>query len=72
MQQSGHFIWGTVAAVGVAYPTLFYAKGLDGRIDDPIAGGKTVEFGSQAVAADRGGVTPMVVHFRLRPDPLAH
>jgi hypothetical protein len=54
MQRSGHFHLCTVAAVGVAYPTVFYAKGLDGRIDDPNAGGKAVGFGSQAVAAYRG------------------
>jgi hypothetical protein len=29
---------------GVAYPTVFYAKGLDGRIDDPNAAGKAVGF----------------------------
>jgi hypothetical protein len=40
MQRSGHFHLCTVAAVGVAYPTVFYAEGLDGRIDDPNAGGK--------------------------------
>jgi len=43
-----------VAAVGVSYPTVFYAKGLGERIDDPNAGGKAVGFGSQAVAAYRG------------------
>jgi hypothetical protein len=53
MQRCGHFDLCTVAAVGVAYPTVFYAKGLDGRIDDPNAGGKAVGFGSQAVAAHR-------------------
>jgi hypothetical protein len=54
MQRSGHFRMGTVAAVGVVHPTVFYAKGLDGRIDDPNAGGKPVGFGSQAVAACLG------------------
>jgi hypothetical protein len=54
MQRSGHFHLGTAAAVGVAYPTVFYAKGLDGRIDDPNAGGKAAGFGRQAVAAYRG------------------
>ena len=78
MQQSGHFIWGTVAAVGVAHPTVFYAKGLDGRIDDPNAGGKgrglwKSSGGSVPWRREGGkGVTPMVVHFQLRPDPLAH
>jgi hypothetical protein len=45
MQRSGHFHLCTVAAVGVAYPTVFYARGH--------AGGKAVGFGSQAVAAYR-------------------
>ena len=54
MQRSGHFHLGTAAAVGVAYPTVFYAKGLDGRIDDPNTGGKAVGFGSHPVAAYRG------------------
>jgi hypothetical protein len=51
MQRSGHFHLCTVAASGVASLTVFYAKGLDGRIDDPSAGAKAVSFGSQAVAA---------------------
>jgi hypothetical protein len=54
MQRSGHFHLCTVAAVGIAYRTVFYAKGLDGRIDDRNADGKAVGFGSQAVAAYRG------------------
>jgi hypothetical protein len=77
MQRSGHFHLCTVAAVGVAYPTVFYAKGLHGRIDDPNADGKAVDFGSRAVAAYRG----VRKAARARrpwwwcissPDPLAH
>jgi hypothetical protein len=55
MQRSGHFHLCTVADVGVAYPAVFYAKGLDGRIDDRNADGEAVGFGSQAVA---GTVAP--------------
>jgi hypothetical protein len=66
MQRSGHFHLCTVAAIGVAFPTVFYAKGLNGRIDDPNAGGKAVALEVKL------GVTPVVVHFQLRPDPLAH
>jgi hypothetical protein len=54
MQRSGHFHLYTAAAIGIAYPSAFYTKGLDGRIDDPNAGGEAVGFGSQAVAAYRG------------------
>ena len=38
----------------VPYPTGFYAKGLDGRIDDPNAAGKAAPYGRQAATAYRG------------------
>jgi hypothetical protein len=63
--------------VKVPYPTGFYAKGLDGRIDDPNAGwkgrGLWTSSGDRAPWMQEGGkgMKPMAVHFQLRPDPLA-
>lgn len=61
----------------VPYPMNFYAKGLDGRMDDPNAGGKgggiwTV-YSNRApwhIEGDKG-VTSKAVKFPVRPDPLA-
>ncbi|MEE9184856.1 MAG: carboxypeptidase-like regulatory domain-containing protein [Acidimicrobiia bacterium] len=61
----------------VPYPMGFYAKGMDGRIDDPNAGWKGK--GLWSTYATRTpfhieggkGTTSKVVHFQLRPDPLA-
>jgi hypothetical protein len=61
----------------VPYPNGYYAKLLDGRIDDPQAGwkGKGVwsTFSSKAIFHTEGGkgVTSKVVKFQVRPDPLA-
>jgi hypothetical protein len=62
----------------VPYPMGFYAKALDARIDDPNAGwkgrGLWSGFSGRAVQHIEGGkgTTSKVVHFQLRPDPLAH
>ncbi|HMD49754.1 MAG TPA: carboxypeptidase-like regulatory domain-containing protein [Bryobacteraceae bacterium] len=62
----------------VPYPLGFFAKGMDGRVDDPNAGwkGKGVwtTWGTRTpFHSETGkGTTPKVVHFQLRPDPLAH
>jgi hypothetical protein len=61
----------------VPYPLGFYAKGLDGRIDDPNAGWKGR--GLWTTTGDRTpwlmeggkGSKPRAVHLQLRPDPLA-
>ena len=61
----------------VPYPMGFYAKGFDGRIDDPNAGWKGR--GLWTASGDRTpwlreggkGSKPLAVHFQLRPDPLA-
>jgi len=61
----------------VPYPMGFWAKGLDGRIDDPGAGWK-----GRGVWSNTGNRTPFhleggkenapkIVHFQMRPDPLA-
>ena len=64
--------------IRVPYPLGFYAKGFDGRIDDPNAGWKGR--GLWAANGDRTpwlmeggkGTKPLAAHFQLRPDPLAH
>src|SRR5213082_382917 len=62
----------------VPYPMGFYAKGMDGRIDDPKAGwkgkGLWATYGTRTPFHAEGGrgTTCKVLHFQLRPDPLAH
>jgi hypothetical protein len=71
------FADGKMITMKVPYPTGFYAKGLDGRIDDPNAGwkgrGVWTSSGDRAPWHQEGGkgMTPMAVHFQIRPDPLA-
>ena len=68
---------GKMITLRVPYPLGFYAKGFDGRIDDPKAGWKGR--GLWSATGDRApwlketgkGSKPMAVHFQLRPDPLA-
>jgi hypothetical protein len=61
----------------VPYPMGFYAKGLDGRIDDPNAGwkGKGIwtSVSTRAPFHMEGGKgeNPKVVKFQVRPNPLA-
>jgi hypothetical protein len=61
----------------VPYPIGFFAKGLDGRIDDPKAGWKgkgvwTTWATRTPFHSETGkGTMSKVVHFQLRPDPLA-
>ncbi len=68
---------GKFVILRVPYPLGFFAKGMDGRIDDPSAGwkGKGVwtTWGTRApFHSETGkGTTSKVVHFQLRPDPLA-
>jgi hypothetical protein len=69
---------GSMIVLRVPYPMGFYAKGFDGRIDDPNAGWKGR--GLWTASGDRTpwlkeggkGTAPLAVHFQLRPDPLAH
>jgi hypothetical protein len=68
---------GRMILLTVPYPLGYYAKGFDGRIDDPNAGWKGR--GLWASSGDRApwlmergkGSKPLAVHFQLRPDPLA-
>jgi hypothetical protein len=61
----------------VPYPTGYYAKWMDGRIDDPRAGWKgkglwsTVSTRAPFHMETGKGTTSKVVRFQLRPDPLA-
>src|SRR5580700_3370394 len=68
---------GKMITMKVPYPTGFYAKGLDGRIDDPKIGwkgrGLWTSSGDRTPWHQEGGLgmTPMAVHFQIRPSPLA-
>lgn len=68
---------GKFVVLRVPYPLGFFAKGMDGRIDNPKAGwkgkGLWSTYATRAVAHIEGGkgTTSKVVHFQLRPDPLA-
>ena len=70
--QSGQF-----TTLRVPYPLGFYAKGMDGRIDDPRGGwkgkGLWSTWATRAPFHTEGGRTNQskVVHFQLRPNPLA-
>ena len=61
----------------IPYPLGFYSKGFEGRIDDPDAGwkgrGLWVPEGDRTPWLKEGGKgsKPIVVHFQMRPDPLA-
>jgi len=69
---------GRFVILRVPYPLGFFAKGMDGRFDDPHAGwkGKGVwtTWGTRTpFHSETGkGTYPKVVHFQVRPDPLAH
>ena len=64
--------------IRIPYPMGFYAKGLDGRIDDPNGGWKGR--GLWSTSGDRTpwlmetgkGSRPRAVHIQFRPDPLAN
>ena len=68
---------GKMVVLRVPYPMGFYAKGLDGRIDDPNGGWKAR--GVWSANGDRTpwlieggkGTKPLAAHFQVRPDPLA-
>ena len=69
---------GRMILMRVPYPMGFYAKGMDGRIDDPNAGWKGR--GLWSASGDRTpwlnefgkGARPLAVHVQVRPDPLAN
>ena len=69
---------GKMILMRVPYPMGFYAKGMDGRIDDENAGWKGR--GLWSSSGDRTpwlnefgkGARPLAVQIQVRPDPLAH
>jgi hypothetical protein len=67
---------GKFIVLRVPYPMGFYAKGMDGRIDDENAGwkgkGLWATYGTRTPFHVEGGkgTTSKVVRFQLRPDPL--
>jgi len=69
---------GKFVILRVPYPLGFFAKGMDGRLDDPNGGwkGKGVwtTWGTRTpFHSETGkGTFPKVVHFQIRPNPLAH
>jgi hypothetical protein len=69
---------GKMIMLRLPYPLSFYAKGLDGRIDDPKAGwkgrGLWTSSGDRTpwLAEGGKGTKPLAIHFQLRPNPLAH
>ena len=68
---------GAFVTLRIPYPMGFYTKGFEGRIDDPEAGWKGrgiwVPEGDRTPWLKEGGKgqKPIVVHFQVRPDPLA-
>jgi hypothetical protein len=68
---------GEFITLRIPYPMGFYTKGFEGRIDDPEAGWKGrgiwVPEGDRTPWLKEGGKgqKPIVVHFQVRPDPLA-
>jgi hypothetical protein len=66
------------ASTRVPYPLSFYAKGLDGRIDNADAGWKGR--GLWTTSGDRTpwlkeggrGTVPIAFHFQMRPNPLTN
>jgi hypothetical protein len=71
------FVDGKFVNLRVPYPMGFYAKWMDGRIDDPDAGWKgkglfsTYATRTPFHVEGGKGTTSKVVRFQLRPDPLA-
>jgi hypothetical protein len=69
---------GKFVTLRVPYPMGFYAKGMDGRFDDRSgswkASGLWSTYATRTPQHMEGGkgTTSKVVHFQIRPDPLAH
>jgi hypothetical protein len=70
-------VGGEFVTLRIPYPLGFYTKGFEGRTDDPNAGwkgrGLWVPSGDRTPWLMEGGkgAKPLVVHFQVRPDPLA-
>ena len=70
-------VGGKFVTLRIPYPLGFYAKGLEGRIDDAAGGwkgrGLWITSGDRTPWHKEGGkgMKPLVVHFQVRPSPLA-
>jgi hypothetical protein len=68
---------GKFVVLRVPYPTGYYTKWMDGRIDDPKGGWKgrglwsTISTRAPFHMETGKGTTSKVIHFQIRPDPLA-
>ena len=68
---------GQFVTLRIPYPLDFYAKGIEGRIDDAPRAGRDAASGSRAATGRPGtrkearAANRLVVHFQLRPSPLA-
>jgi streptogramin lyase len=62
--------------IRVPYPMGFYARDVDGRIDDPKTGWKGrslwAPYSGSAMTHQENGAFSHIANFQLRPDPLAH
>ncbi|HWX78841.1 MAG TPA: carboxypeptidase-like regulatory domain-containing protein [Steroidobacteraceae bacterium] len=71
-------VGGKFVTLRIPYPLGFYAKGLEGRIDDAAAGWKGrgiwITSGDRTPWHKEGGkgTKPLVVRFQIRPSPLAN
>ena len=71
------FVNGRMVTFRTPYPLGFYMKGFEGRIDNPRTGwkgrGLWVPSGDRTPWHMEGGKAnkPLVVHFQVRPNPLA-
>ncbi len=71
------WVGGKFVTLRIPYPLGFYAKGVDGRIDDAASGwkgrGLWITSGDRTPWHKEGGkgTKPLVVHFQVRPSPLA-
>jgi len=72
------YVAGKFVTLRIPYPLGFYVKGLEGRIDDASAGwkgrGLWLTSGDRTPWLKEGGkgTKPLIVHFQMRPSPLAH
>jgi hypothetical protein len=72
------FVAGKFVTLRIPYPLGFYMKGLEGRIDNPSAAwkgrGLWITSGDRTPWLKEGGKgsKPLIVHFQMRPNPLAH
>ncbi len=70
-------VGGKFVTLRIPYPLGFYAKGLEGRIDDAAGGWKGrgiwITSGDRTPWHKEGGkgTKPLIVHFQMRPSPLA-